>query len=349
MRTVRGSGEPQDRDRGAVLVWVALMMTVLLGVGALTIDLGALYAEKRQLQNGADAAALAVAQSCAGGSCSGYSAQAQQYADLNAQDGASAVDVVCGVGLGLPACSGSPSPGVTGATGWVKVTTSTKTSGGGTQVQFVLAPIMNSLAGATVHASAVAAWGALGGAVTSPLTFSACEFLALGGSLSDGTFPTGTRYIYFHAIGATSTLGTANCRPSTSGADLPGGFGWVAGSSTCTVTLTADATVTADPGNGVPSGCDLSTWNNQEILISVYDIATGSGSNGQYHLIGFVGFKVLGYRFPGGGNKWPSNFSCPLGPGNSSVCIQGQFTRVVTDGSLGGTVNLGAQVIKMVG
>ena len=41
MRTVRGSGEPQDRDRGAVLVWVALMMTVLLGVGALTIDLGA--------------------------------------------------------------------------------------------------------------------------------------------------------------------------------------------------------------------------------------------------------------------------------------------------------------------
>ena len=56
-----------DDERGAVLVWVALMLTVLIGVGALVIDAGALYTEKRQLQNGADAAALAVAADCANG------------------------------------------------------------------------------------------------------------------------------------------------------------------------------------------------------------------------------------------------------------------------------------------
>ena len=58
-----------DDDRGAVLVWVALMLVVLLGIGALVIDVGALYAERRQLQNGADAAALAVAADCAEGDC----------------------------------------------------------------------------------------------------------------------------------------------------------------------------------------------------------------------------------------------------------------------------------------
>ena len=56
-------------DRGAVLVWVALMIVVLLGVGALVLDVGALCVERRELQNGADAAALAVAQDCAEGDC----------------------------------------------------------------------------------------------------------------------------------------------------------------------------------------------------------------------------------------------------------------------------------------
>jgi Flp pilus assembly protein TadG len=49
-------------DHGAILVMVALMLTALLGVGAIVLDLGKLYVEKRELQNGADAAVLAVAQ-----------------------------------------------------------------------------------------------------------------------------------------------------------------------------------------------------------------------------------------------------------------------------------------------
>lgn len=46
-------------DHGAVVV--AHMMTALLGFVAVSVDLVSLYAEKRQLQNGADAAALALA------------------------------------------------------------------------------------------------------------------------------------------------------------------------------------------------------------------------------------------------------------------------------------------------
>ena len=49
-------------DSGAVAVIVAVLMVVLLGVAALVIDVGSMYAERRKLQTAADAAALAAVQ-----------------------------------------------------------------------------------------------------------------------------------------------------------------------------------------------------------------------------------------------------------------------------------------------
>jgi hypothetical protein len=46
-------------EDGAVLVLVALMMTVLMGFAALAIDVGFMYNQRRSLQNAADAGALA--------------------------------------------------------------------------------------------------------------------------------------------------------------------------------------------------------------------------------------------------------------------------------------------------
>ena len=46
-------------------------MVVLLGFATIVVDVGWLYAERRQLQNGADAAALAVAIDCAKDACAG--------------------------------------------------------------------------------------------------------------------------------------------------------------------------------------------------------------------------------------------------------------------------------------
>ena len=48
-------------ERGAVAVTVALMMVVLVGIGAFTIDFGLRYVSARQLQTASDAAALAAA------------------------------------------------------------------------------------------------------------------------------------------------------------------------------------------------------------------------------------------------------------------------------------------------
>ncbi|MEO5975240.1 MAG: pilus assembly protein TadG-related protein [Ilumatobacteraceae bacterium] len=86
-----------DRDRGAILVWFAAFVIVLLGSGALVIDMGSLWSERRQLQNGADAAALAVALDCAKTACTQSQLVALNYAKLSASDGAASVSL-CGKG-----------------------------------------------------------------------------------------------------------------------------------------------------------------------------------------------------------------------------------------------------------
>lgn len=52
-------------ERGNVAIIVALMMTTLMGIGALVIDYGTLVTRDTGLQTGADAAALAIARNCA--------------------------------------------------------------------------------------------------------------------------------------------------------------------------------------------------------------------------------------------------------------------------------------------
>ena len=88
-----------------MLVAVLLGFGVLLGSGALAVDVGRLHAEREQLQSGADAAALAVARNCvtAPSSCASQDSVADTFASDNANDGASAA-TVCGTLTGLSAC-----------------------------------------------------------------------------------------------------------------------------------------------------------------------------------------------------------------------------------------------------
>lgn len=51
-----------DNESGVVIVWVALLMVVLLSFAAMAIDIGHLMVVRNELQNAADAAALAGAQ-----------------------------------------------------------------------------------------------------------------------------------------------------------------------------------------------------------------------------------------------------------------------------------------------
>ena len=150
-------------ERGVVAVLIGLLLgTVLLGLGALVIDVGQLYQERAQLQSGADAAANAVAKSCVVSTCtaSGALSTALTYAGYNGQNGVAGVSQVCGSGV-LGACGASTGaltdcPAVPPAgTNYVDVHTSTKTSGGGTVIAPVFAKELlgnGSYTGTTVKA-----------------------------------------------------------------------------------------------------------------------------------------------------------------------------------------------------
>src|SRR5438093_6483072 len=46
-------------ERGVMIIWLALFLLVLIGFGSLSVDVAKLAATRTQLQNAADAAALA--------------------------------------------------------------------------------------------------------------------------------------------------------------------------------------------------------------------------------------------------------------------------------------------------
>jgi Putative Flp pilus-assembly TadE/G-like len=323
-------------DAGAVLALVAIMMVVLLGMGALVIDVGQLYVERRELQNGADAAALAVAQDCAGGDCLDETATARTYANDNARDDQAAVAEVCGSGPGLTPCATPPANAPAGD--WVKVDTVTPDDD---QVDFVFAPILGHDTG-KADATAVAAWGAVGKATTLPLIFSACEYIELGGDVEAGTFPSGLNAIYFH-----STTDAGTCPAGPSGADLSGGFGWLDSSDDCGIDVTADGWVNDKTGNGVPNDCDPSTWRNAKVLVPIFDRTNDlTGSNGRYHIVGFTGFRIAGYRFPG--HEWDNGYPCGTPKGGTNY-ICGEFTQVATTGEIGTGPDYGARAVQMIG
>ncbi len=59
MRRVNQPDDRPERSRGAVIVWLALFLLMVLGLASLGIDMAKLMTTRTQLQNAADAAALA--------------------------------------------------------------------------------------------------------------------------------------------------------------------------------------------------------------------------------------------------------------------------------------------------
>jgi hypothetical protein len=339
-------------ERGASALLVALVMVILFGFLAVAADVGELVEERRQLQNGADAAALAVAKDCTTKpSCGSAAATANSYADQNATDGQSNIDEVCGNGAGLSGCSGPPTL-PSGATGYVRVRTSTNevdNPGNPTQVDHRFAPILSdAFTGKTVHASAVAAWGSPGGAEVLPLTMSICDFSQ---ATSNGTtFTPGPPY-----SGTTSVIrfhgdtGTPTCPKGPAGKNVPGGWGYLETSSGCSVDVDANSTVAGEPGNDPPkSPCTPSMFLNKVVLVPIFDDVVGGGSHESYHLKGFAAFYITGLRLGGNGSIWTTGATLAGCSGNDR-CIGGYFVRFVAPGDVFGGPNLGAVIVKMVG
>jgi hypothetical protein len=351
---VRALNRFRSEERGASAIFVALCFTILFGFVAIAIDVGDVVQERRELQNGADSAALAVAKDCTTKpTCGAATGTADTFADQNAADGQHTIDEVCGKGPGLAGCAGPPTL-PSGATGYVRVRTSTNDpdSGNPSQIEHRFAPVLSdAFVGKTVHASAVAAWGAPAEAAVLPLAMSLCEF---NDATANGTTyapPTGgsppytgpQEVIKFHG-----DKGTPACPAGPAGKNVPGGWGYLEISSGCSVTVDAGGWVDGETGNDPPkSPCAPSMFLNKVVLVPIWDDVVGPGNNQRYRIKGFAAFYVSGIRLGGNGSSWTSN--PPAGCSSSERCLGGWFVKFVATGDVFGGPNLGAVIVKMIG
>ena len=364
-------------DRGAVAVIVALLTTVLFGFAALAVDMARLHQERRDLQNGADAGALALAQSCGDGDCgagtlSVLTALAAQYANGNARDGASNVQDICGVGAAaLAPCATGPTPSAAPGNGYVRVRTRTGSSAGQGAVPSVLA---EALVGddyqGTVNAYGIAAWGAASRAESAfPVTFDACEWatytnngarLAAPPPYPNG-YPVdsaGATYEVKLALLAprSSTSSTLpSCGAQANYADLPGGFGWIGDQNDgeCPAYTDEAGGFPVDTGINIPQDCprpELRALVGTTIYLPVFNAATGTGGNGRYDVEGYAAFFLTGFNLSG--NFFERSIITGQRPcSGSDRCLIGFFTSglVPSGGQVSSSPNMGASTVQLVG
>ncbi|GAB3247849.1 pilus assembly protein TadG-related protein [Arthrobacter pigmenti] len=325
-RLIKRRGE----ERGAVSILVAILMVVLLGFAALAIDVGLMYAEKAQQQNGADAAALAIAEDCAVGGCpEDDTALAKAYADDNANDGLTNIQDV-----------GYPEAGA------VAVKTGAEETGGEENSISLFFANALGIPTAEIGAQATAQWGApTAGPAPFPIIFSECSFEQTSG----------LQLIRWYKKSSEAP----SCATGP-----PGGFANVdPDPGKCSAYVNIEEAISgSDPGNdGPPTNCTdvLDSWKNKIQdgenpigLFPIYDSMTGSGNNAEYHLSGFAAFEIYGWQFKKGGSGQFSfqesygDFDCS----GQCIGIIGEFVEFVTldDAfTLGPSEDYGADVVRL--
>jgi Flp pilus assembly protein TadG len=317
----RVTRDKQAKDSGAITVIVALLMVVLLGSVAIAVDVGVIYSERAQLQSGADAAAIGMAQKCARDAtdpiCSTTSTLATSLANQNALDGMSKVHSVA---LDKTART-------------LTVQASAKETGGtDNSVSLFFADILG-IPTKEVSARSSATWGTPSkGPVILPLAIALCKLNIPAGGAS------GPEQVLQQSVNGCG--------------GIPGGFGWMQTTSTkCSITATSGASsnsgiwFSSDSGASAPSMCaaaDFTQMNNQTVLLPLYDIATGTGSGGKYYIRGFAAFHVTGYHF--------ASISWSAGAPVANKAIRGYFVKFVSLAQgfeLGDTPDYGATIVRM--
>ena len=354
-------------ERGAIGIIVAALLGfgVLTGMGALVVDVGQLYQERAELQNGADAAALGVAKSCALGACD--PSVAGTFADANASNltgGSAGVSLVCGSGIGLAGCPGGSAtptscPPAIG-TNYADVFTSTKTASGSTLLPPVFARAMlgnSSYSGGNVLACSQATWGAPSSATAAAIAIPACEW--------DQATQQGTAFAPpptyppnpFPSLSSDQQLtlsmggnGGTGCATEPPGADGPNTFSWADHPRGNCHSAIGPPTFAERSRPNFSFSCgrliQAAQQNLTPLLVPIY--VSASGAPATFTLQGFAEFVITGYNLPSG---FVSDWLNPVNDcQGTNYCINGYFTLGVVPfaGNLNGT-NLGASVIELTG
>ncbi|TLM85466.1 pilus assembly protein TadG [Pseudarthrobacter sp. NamE2] len=334
-----------NNEKGAVSVIIAILMVTLLGFVAIAVDVGVVYSERAQLQSGADASAIALAQKCAkngtDAQCSTTATLATSLANQNALDGMSKVHTI----------------ELDKAARKVSVTTTAKEQGGpDNSVSLFFANVLG-IPSKEVGARASAEWGSPNAGRTAfPLAFSICQVKGhVDGSL---------QLLQDHGNNA-----NPDCNYGPSGAAVAGGFGWLApdpGKCGGTIDLAASEGG-SDTGSNAPTHCstELTKWASEitagrkvTVLLPVFNKVTGTGSGAVYGLISFAAFDVTGWKFSGDSGlpyTFQNRASTATGVTSTTECrgncrgIIGKFVKYVSlaDGyTLGPVDEYGATIAR---
>lgn len=310
-------------DRGAVAVMTALLLVPLLVCAGFVIDIGASYVQRRQLQNAADAAALAIARDCGVRNCA--TAQSQLTADIFK-------------------AGNVPNRPVTAAV--QSMTANSVTVQMTEDVNYLFGPVIG-VSKSTVAAQATASWGSpTGGTAILPLTISRCS---LDAQTKDAQgLPAGT---VISTIALSKTTGVTPCAPQ-SGNEVPGGFGWLETGVGCSSSASlARPWVDKDPGKSEPQACGQSDFDKQlgkTTLLPLFDEV--SHNDQQYHLYGYAAFYLTSYNFVHSDGFVPPDTSTSC-DAYKNRCLRGYFLKFVdlsdafTYGT--GSPNLGARVVSL--
>ncbi|WP_027342881.1 pilus assembly protein TadG-related protein [Hamadaea tsunoensis] len=381
LRRVRlrlSGGRRQDRGGVAVLFGILLSTGVLLGVGALVVDVGQIYAERETQQSGADAAAMSVALDCANRRTEkcrdDYMATARQYANANALDGKTDVVSVCGRARPLPgdtsswlrACSRRSAGDLTdciGAVptntyGYVEVHTRVLTSND----RFILPPTFSQAiagggSGTDVRACSRVAWGTP--TIGFPLAVCTGEFnfmlRSTGGLVAAPPVRPPASKEWWVGLDDEPSSGCSSGGSRTNWG-LTSEAGWLAPNAAdpCEVKLTgaiSRPTMADTPPGPCTNQLELARSSGQPLAIPI--LSSTGRRRPTYRLDGVAAFVVTGYRLRDGTYQ-PStltgNDPCP-----GEHCVAGYFTQAITPGSewtgnFGTTSRFyGAATVKTVG
>lgn len=375
------------RDDGAVAVIVALLSVALLGFTALVVDVAVLYQERRQLQNGADAAALSVGQGCAAGACLQAVEAAQAFVTENhdanlppGTPGRGKLTELCGVAppeglalLPLPLCTQEADLATKYPGNYVVARAASGTQEGAAGLAPILAGILpGEQLPTTVPARAVVRWGTAGSLATRlPVTMSRCRWnliTGFGAKLSptppppawvEGTYPKDdtTRLLEQQQALLTHTAGKEVVDTCTElELEAPGNFNWLATDGTCEATPVADEPLMFDNDTGadVPAVCkdELKKLVGTVVGVPIYTSPPENGSVGEYQTDGFAAYFVTGLYLNGDADlKVKSIIASATSPdpcNSPTFCISGFFVNGALDGEVAGSgTDYGLQVVQM--
>ncbi len=364
------------RDRGGVTVLVAVLLAggLLLGMGAYSLDLGTLYAEREQLISGANAAATAIAEQCGRPvptTCN--SSTGQPWANNNALSGAATVTRICGLDRvhgslsTCPAATGKATDCVTTAranVSYAEVHTSSPASGSTALPAFFAGALVPGYTHGHVQACSRVAWGPPANA--DPIAISYADFQRIAGTGANLPAPYPNADAAYESVVMLQGVQAPNSGTGN-------GFSWI-NSTRCARLAVAinngtnlNGLTDKQGGNqNAPNGCGAvlqnltsSTAKGNYLLVPIYlSVQTTNRGTGDAIIQGIYGiaaFQVTGYRITGVGTKQSivggptrtASTFCGSG-GSQSQCLLGYFVGVnILDGTwpaAGRT--LGATVLK---